>query len=76
MNVTSTSRKKAPSLMTKILRILGMNRGFVRSSSTQTEENVRPNIPENYNSWKATEIALLEAERKKAEALTRRRFIF
>jgi len=62
--------------MTKILRILGMNRGFVRSSSTQTEENVRPNIPENYNSWKATEIALLEAERKKAEALTRRRFIF
>ena len=65
--------RKKNSLARKILRILGINREFVRLSSTQEEESVRVSIPANYNSWKATETALLEAERKKAEALMHRR---
>ena len=67
------SDKKSTWKIRKLLGILTMNRGFVRSTSTQVEENVCVNIPEDYNSWKATENALLEAERKKAEALMHRR---
>ena len=73
MDVTPTWKKNTLSLIRKTLRILRINRGFVRPSNTQTEEGLSLNIPENYNSWKATEIALLEAERKKAEAIMHRR---
>ena len=73
MGITPTWRKNALSLIRKTLRTLTTNRGFLRSSSTQPRESVRVNIPEDYNRWKATETALLEAERKKAEALMHRR---
>jgi hypothetical protein len=72
MNITPKLKRNALSLIRKTLRTLTTNRGFLRSSSTQTEESVRLNISEHYNSWKATEIALIEAERKKAEAIMHR----
>ena len=61
--------RKMSSLARKILRILGMDRGFVRSSGTQEEESIRVNIPVDYSNSKSIETAFLEAERKKAEPL-------
>jgi hypothetical protein len=72
MKITPAWRKNALSLKKKILRRLEMNRSFVPSSSTQAEESVRLNIPGDHNGWKTAEIALLEAERKKTEALIHR----
>ncbi len=72
VKITPTWRKNARSLKKKILGKIEMNRSFVPSSSTQAEESVRLNIPGDHNGWKATEIALLEVERKKAEAFIHR----
>jgi len=56
-------------LTRKILRILGMNKGFTRLSNTHEEENSGANILANYSDWAVTRTALLRAERNKAEAL-------
>ncbi len=77
MSTTPTRRKNTLSLLMKTLRLLGINRGFVQSSSTQKEENTRINTPEDNNSpnilaLKAAETALLEIEREKAEAIMER----
>lgn len=63
--------RKKNSLARKILQIFGMDRVFVQSTSIQ-EESVHINIPANHNYWKENETALLEAERKKAQALMER----
>ena len=73
---TPTCKKNSPPLIKRVLKLLGLNNGLVQSPNAKKEESVRLNIPEDYKSWKANELALLEAERKKAEALTRRHFIF
>lgn len=66
------------SLISKALRLLGMNRGFEEFSSDQ-EQTVHAGISGNnyYKYRREMETALLEAERKKAEAIEwqRRHFI-
>ena len=79
MAMKTTKPQKKGSLTAKVLRLLRTNRGFEEPSSDQ-EEIVHVGIPANNycNCRKEIETALLEAERKKAEALMewqKRRFI-
>jgi len=71
--------RKIGSLTRKILRALGINRDFARSSNAQGEDqSVHVDISAYYgDNWAMT--ALLEAERKKTEALIerqRRNFLY
>jgi len=66
------------SLIRKALRLLATNRGFEEPPSDQ--EGIHLGIPaSNYYNHKEIETALLEAERKKAQAIMereKRRFIY
>ena len=77
MEMKTIKPQKKGSLTGKVLRLFGTNRGFEEPSSDQ--EETRVGIPAtNYYNHKGIKSALLEAERKKAEALMewqRRRFI-
>ena len=65
------ARSSAPSVLrASLLRLLGMNRDSERPLSTQGEiDNVGFTTSNHYSYGKEIETALLEAERKKAEAL-------
>lgn len=73
----TSSRKKSRekgSLVKNILQMLGLSRAFEGSTSVREEESGRMGVPIGYDSfnihaWKASESAMLEAERKKAKAL-------
>jgi len=73
----TSSRKKSRekgSLLKNILQMLGLDRDFERSTCVQEEESGCMCIPIGYDSfnvhaWKASESAMLEAERKKSKAL-------
>ena len=70
----STLRKKEPqaagSLARRMLEYLGITRAYVRSIGSQEEDLVRVNLPLDYSDWKPIEVALLEAERQRAKAIT------
>ncbi len=80
MTMKRISLKRTNSLRTKVLRLLRMDRGFEWELSIAEREIAHFSIPtSNYHGYqKEIETALLEAERKKAEALMewqKRRFI-
>jgi hypothetical protein len=58
-------------LAEKIRRKLCIKEDVMQCSCIQ-EENVQLIIPANHNYWKETKAALIEKERRKAEALARR----
>ena len=74
VKVKSTLRKKEPqaagSLARRMLEYLGITRAYVRSIGSQEEDIVRVNLPLDYSDWKPIEVALLEAERQRAKAIT------
>jgi hypothetical protein len=70
MEMKRISPHRKFSLRAKVLRLLRMNRGFEEISNNR-EGNIHFAIPisNNHNYQKEIETGLLEAERKKAEAL-------
>ena len=78
MEMKKINPQKKSSLIGKVLRLLGPNRGFEEPPNDQ-EEIVHVGVPASSycNCRKEIESALLEAERKKAEAIEwqRRHFI-
>ena len=69
---------KKASLTARVLRLLGMSRSLEEPSTYQEITHVPIPTDNYYVSTKETETALLEAERRKAEAimeLEKRRFI-
>lgn len=63
-----TASEKKGSLAAKLLRLFRAGGGFQEPLRLQ-EENVSVGVPRNHDYHKEVENALLEAERKKAEAL-------
>ncbi len=76
MNVEYNSKKRKSrgtgSLIRKMLELLGIERAYVRSVGVNEEEGIRMDVHPYYNS-KEIRAALLEAERRRAEAIERQR---